>query len=195
MEVFPSIPEEELDTGFLSANDNNDLYDIDNIDKPVEQIEFEEDSRSFEQRLKSLERDRGSVSTQLVSINNELDTMENLQPKSIDEIKREKYERDLQEKEFQERELREKYKELEASLNGLGISKKMILRINNQFKINKKEKNIKEKEDHEDYLERHSSNHMLTIHGYDYDIPEKEILSLRDKRVKERAEAKKAKEI
>ena len=108
-----SIPEEELDTGFLSANDNNDLYDIDNIDKPVEQLEFEEDSRSFEQRLKSLERDRGSVSTQLVSINNEPDSMANLQPKTIEEIKRERDEKERQEREKEERELREKYRELE----------------------------------------------------------------------------------
>lgn len=108
-----SIPEDELDTGFLSANDNNDLYDIDNIDKPVEKLEFEEDSRSFEQRLKSLERDRGSVSTQLVSINNEPDSMDNLQPKTIDEIKREREEKERQERDEKERELREKYRELE----------------------------------------------------------------------------------
>jgi len=108
-----SIPESELDTGFLSANDNNDLYDIDNIDKPVEKLEFEEDSRSFEQRLKSLERDRGSVSTQLVSINNEPDSMENLQPKTIEEIKRERDEKERQEQDEKERELREKYKEQE----------------------------------------------------------------------------------
>jgi len=108
-----SIPEEELDTGFLSANDNNDLYDIDNIDKPVEKLEFEEDSRSFEQRLKSLERDRGSVSTQLVSINNEPDSMDNLKPKTIEEIKREREEKERQEREEKERELREKYRELE----------------------------------------------------------------------------------
>jgi len=110
-----SIPEDELDTGFLSANDNNDLYDIDNIDKPVEKLEFEEDSRSFEQRLKSLERDRGSVNTQLVSINNEPDSMENLQPKTIDEIKRERDEKERQEHEAKERELREKYRELELN--------------------------------------------------------------------------------
>jgi len=108
-----SIPEDELDTGFLSANDNNDLYDIDNIDKPVEKLEFEEDSRSFEQRLKSLERDRGSVSTQLVSINNEPDSMDNLQPKTIEEIKRERDEKERRELDAKERELREKYRELE----------------------------------------------------------------------------------
>jgi len=95
-----SIPEDELDTGFLSANDNNDLYDINNIDKPVESLEFEEDHRSFEQRLKSLERDRGNVSTELVLINNEVDTMQNLQPKTIEELRKEKEEKDYQREEM-----------------------------------------------------------------------------------------------
>ena len=93
-----SIPEEELDTGFMSANDNNDLYDINNIDKPVESMEFEEDHRPFAQRLKSLERDRTTVSTELVVINKEVDDIPDLQPKSIDEIRKEKEEKALKER-------------------------------------------------------------------------------------------------
>ena len=94
------IPEEELDTGFLSSNDNNDFYDINNIDKPIEPMEIEEDNRPFAQRLQSLERDRGAVSIQKPNrkINfqeetihdDNMDTIPNLEPKSIEDIRKEK---------------------------------------------------------------------------------------------------------
>ena len=111
------IPENELDTGFLSSNDNNDLYDIDNIDKPVEVLEIEEDRRPFEQRLQSLERDRDSVNIQKTNkkinfqenINqeeNDMDIINNLQPKSIEEIGREKK---IQEQIKQEDEYNKRY--------------------------------------------------------------------------------------
>jgi hypothetical protein len=91
------IPDDEKDMGFLSANDNNDLYDVNNIDKPLEIMEIQEDTRSFDQRLKSLERDRGNIEIKkpekkinFQDPNLEGDDLSNFQPKSIDEIRREK---------------------------------------------------------------------------------------------------------
>ena len=104
------IPDEEKDMGFLSANDNNDLYDVNNIDRPIEIPEIQEDSRPFEQRLQSLERDRGNIQIRksnkkinfqdpdlMNKIEEEDENFEDLdeQPKSIDEIKREKEKRKL----------------------------------------------------------------------------------------------------
>ena len=98
-----AIPEDELNTGFLSANDNNDLYDINNIDKPI-MLELVEDSRPFDQRLKSLQSERGSVSIKassekinfqdpnLMGRDNEIDQIPEYQPKTIEDIKNEKLE-------------------------------------------------------------------------------------------------------
>jgi len=58
------IPEDELDTGFLSSNDNQDFYDINNIDQSIDIKEIQEDKRSFEQRLQSLQTERGHVQIQ-----------------------------------------------------------------------------------------------------------------------------------
>jgi hypothetical protein len=95
------IPENELSTGFLSANDNNDLYDINNIDKPLEIMEIEEDSRPFDQRLKNLQSERGSVtikpSAEKINFQDpnlmiDADQIPEYQPKTIEDIKREKEE-------------------------------------------------------------------------------------------------------
>ena len=95
------ISENELNTGFLSANDNNDLYDINNIDKPLEIMEIEEDSRPFDQRLKNLQSERGSVSIkpsaekinfQDPNLMMDADQIPEYQPKTIEDIRREKEE-------------------------------------------------------------------------------------------------------
>ena len=95
------IPEEEIDMGFLSLNENeNDLYNINNIDKPLDIQEIQEDNRSFDQRLKSLESDRNNISLPKaggkinfqdpnLEFNND-DVIPDYQPKSIDEIKKAK---------------------------------------------------------------------------------------------------------
>ena len=55
------IPQNELNN-FKSINeDDAELYNINNIDKPIDIKEIREDSRSFSDRLKSLQNDRGSV--------------------------------------------------------------------------------------------------------------------------------------
>ena len=95
------IPEEQKDTAFLSLNENdNDLYNISNIDKPMDIPEIEEDNRPFEQRLKSLESDRNNIIVQKepktkINFQNpnlimDDDVIPDYQPKSIDEIRREK---------------------------------------------------------------------------------------------------------
>ena len=63
------IPEEDRDTFLTANNDENDIYDINNIDASLGVTELVEDSRSFEQRLKSLESDRNNVIKQLKKIN------------------------------------------------------------------------------------------------------------------------------
>jgi hypothetical protein len=95
------IPEEEIDTGFLSLNENeNDLYNINNIDKPIDVQEIQEDGRSFQERLKSLESERNNIALPKAGgkinfqdpdlvIDND-DVIPDYQPKSIEEIKREK---------------------------------------------------------------------------------------------------------
>lgn len=55
------IPAEELNQGFLAVPEDTDLYNINNIDKPINIKEIQEDGRSFEERLKHLEKDRGAV--------------------------------------------------------------------------------------------------------------------------------------
>jgi hypothetical protein len=99
------IPQDELDMGFLSANnDDNELYSISNIDKPSDIIEIEEDHRPFEQRLQSLQNDRGNINipraTKKINfedpslMNNEhqddLNEIPEYQPKTIEEIKNKK---------------------------------------------------------------------------------------------------------
>jgi hypothetical protein len=55
------IPKNELNS-FRSLNeDDTELYNINNIDKPIDIREVKEDSRSFSERLKNLQNDRGSV--------------------------------------------------------------------------------------------------------------------------------------
>jgi hypothetical protein len=100
------IHRDDLDIGFLSNNsDNGDLYSINNIDKPIDIGEIQEDGRSFQERLKSLENDRSSVSIPLnkekidftsenfgnSQINKELDEIPDYEPKTIEQIREEKY--------------------------------------------------------------------------------------------------------
>ena len=100
------IHRDDLDIGFLSNNsDNGDLYSINNIDKPIDIGEIQEDGRSFQERLKSLENDRNSVSIPLnkekidftsenfgnSQINKELDEIPDYEPKTIEQIREEKY--------------------------------------------------------------------------------------------------------
>ena len=102
------IPQEELDMGFMSANnDNGDLYNINNIDKPIDLREIEEDGRSFQERLKSLERERSSVNippnkgridftsenfgnNQMSQRDRELDEIQDYEPKTVEQIREEK---------------------------------------------------------------------------------------------------------
>jgi len=112
------IPEDELDTGFLSSNDNQDLYDINNIDQPIDFNEVKEDTRPFEQRLKSLQTERGNVQISkpgkninfqdpnLDMENRNVEVEEEIpeyQPKTIEEIKKQKRQQILlQRQEMQE---------------------------------------------------------------------------------------------
>lgn len=102
------IPQDELDMGFLSANtDNGDLYNINNIDKPIDLREIEEDGRSFQERLKSLERERSSVNippsngkidftsenfanTPMNQRNKEMDEIPEYEPKTVEQIREER---------------------------------------------------------------------------------------------------------
>jgi hypothetical protein len=102
------IPQDELDMGFLSANnDNGDLYNINNIDKPIDLREIEEDGRSFQERLKNLERERSSVNippnkgridftsenfgnSQMSQRDRELDEIPDYEPKTVEQIREEK---------------------------------------------------------------------------------------------------------
>jgi len=101
------IPHDELDMGFLSANDNGDLYNINNIDKPIELKEIEEDTRSFQDRLKSLEHERKSVNilpsrdkidftsenfsnNQMNNRDIEVDEIPDYEPKTVEQIREEK---------------------------------------------------------------------------------------------------------
>ena len=92
------IPEEDNNNSFLSLNENeNDLYNINNIDNPIELVDIEEDSRPFAQRLQSLESERNNISIPQSSgkinfqdpnlvIND--DIIPNYQPKTIEDIKK-----------------------------------------------------------------------------------------------------------
>jgi len=95
-----SISPEELSKGFLSAEEI-DLYDINNIDKPIEQLEVEEDSRPFNERLKSLTNSREDI--KIPQNNDKIDfqsenfkstdfnEIPNYEPKKIEDIKNNKY--------------------------------------------------------------------------------------------------------
>jgi hypothetical protein len=101
------IPNDELDMGFLSANDNGDLYNINNIDNPIELREIEEDTRSFQDRLKTLEHERNSVNippsrnkidftsenfsnNQMNNRDIEVDEIPDYEPKTVEQIREEK---------------------------------------------------------------------------------------------------------
>ena len=101
------IPSNELDMGFLSANDNGDLYNINNIDNSIELREIEEDARSFQDRLKSLEQERNSVNilpsrdkidftsehfsnNQMNNRDMEVDEIPDYEPKTVEQIREEK---------------------------------------------------------------------------------------------------------
>ena len=101
------IPHDELDMGFLSANDNGDLYNINNIDNPIELREIEEDTRSFQDRLKTLEHERNSVNippsrnkidftsenfsnNQMNNRDIEVDEIPDYEPKTVEQIREEK---------------------------------------------------------------------------------------------------------
>ena len=101
------IPHNELDIGFFSANDNADLYNINNIDKHIDLREIEEDERTFQERLKSLEHERNSVNIppsrnkidftsenfSNIQMNNrytEVDEIPDYEPKTVEQIREEK---------------------------------------------------------------------------------------------------------
>ena len=102
-----NISQDELDIGFLSNNDNVDLYNINNIDKPIDLRNIEEDSRSFQERLKSLEQERTSVNIppnkgkidftsdtfnlEINKRNKEIEEIPDYEPKTIEQIREEKY--------------------------------------------------------------------------------------------------------
>jgi len=97
-----NIPQDELEIGFLSNNnDNVDLYSINNIDKPIDIRDIEEDNRSFQERLKSLEHERTSVNippnkgkidfTSETFNNTEINEIPNYEPKTVEQIREEKY--------------------------------------------------------------------------------------------------------
>ncbi len=99
--------------GFKSLNeDQGDLYDINNIDQPINIKEVREDNRSFAERLKSLQNDRGSVnvpqnrgkidftnenfqdtyeqSDSMGERQKELEEIPEYEPKTVEQIKKEK---------------------------------------------------------------------------------------------------------
>ena len=100
-----NISQNELDIGFLSNNDNEDLYNINNIDKPIDIQNIEEDSRPFQERLKSLEHERTSVNIppnkgkidftsdtfNNLERNKEIDEIPDYEPKTVEQIREEKY--------------------------------------------------------------------------------------------------------
>jgi hypothetical protein len=101
------IPYDEMDIGFFSATDNADLYNINNTDKHIDLREIEEDARSFQERLKSLEHERNSVNiapsknkidftaenfsnTQTNNIYTKADEIPDYEPKTVEQIREEK---------------------------------------------------------------------------------------------------------
>ena len=96
-----------MDIGFFSATDNVDLYNINNTDKHIDLREIEEDARSFQERLKSLEHERNSVNitpsknkidftaenfsnTQTNNIYMKADEIPDYEPKTVEQIREEK---------------------------------------------------------------------------------------------------------
>jgi hypothetical protein len=61
-----NLQQQSQDQGFLGlANDiGGDLFSLDNIDKPLVDIQIQEDTRSFDERLKGLQSERGNVRPQ-----------------------------------------------------------------------------------------------------------------------------------
>ena len=101
-----NIPQDELEIGFLSNNnDNVDLYSINNIDKPIDIQDIEEDNRSFQERLKSLEHERTSVNippnkgkidfTSETFNNTEINEIPDYEPKTVEQIREEKYSNEM----------------------------------------------------------------------------------------------------
>ena len=101
-----NIPQDELEIGFLSNNnDNVDLYNINNIDKPIDIRDIEEDNRSFQERLKSLEQERTSVNippnkgkidfTSESFSNIEINEIPDYEPRTVEQIREEKYSIDM----------------------------------------------------------------------------------------------------
>lgn len=108
-----SKPVNQQDNDFKSANDDQgDLYNINNIDQPINIREVREDNRSFAERLKSLQNDRGSVnvpqnrgkvdftnenfqdtyeqSGSMGERQRELEEIPEYEPKTVEQIKKEK---------------------------------------------------------------------------------------------------------
>ena len=89
------IPEDDKDNFLTANNDETDLYNINNIDASLGVSEITEDTRTFEQRLKSLESDRSNVYKHAengkVTFDEPIDMIPEYQPKSIEEIKQEQY--------------------------------------------------------------------------------------------------------
>lgn len=106
------IPKNELNS-FKSLNeDETELYNINNIDKPIDIKDVREDSRSFSERLKTLQNDRGNVNipqnrgrvdftsdnfqstfesnVPLNDRNKELEEIPDYEPKTIEQIRKEK---------------------------------------------------------------------------------------------------------
>ena len=76
---------------FLSNNndDNQNLFDINNIDKPIVHMEINEDSAPFEERLTKLQNERNNI--KIPTNMGKIDfTDENLNPTSINDIKNKK---------------------------------------------------------------------------------------------------------
>ena len=106
------IPKNELNS-FKSLNeDENELYNINNIDKPIDIRDVKEDSRSFTERLKTLQNDRGNINipqnkgrvdfhsdnfqntfdanVPQNNRNKELEEIPDYEPKTIEQIRKEK---------------------------------------------------------------------------------------------------------
>jgi hypothetical protein len=96
------LSDTELRQGTIGTlnDDAGDLYNISNIDRPLDIPEMLEDGRSFEQRLKSLQSDRSNITIPKNNgkVNfqndadfrqNDLDQIPDFQPKSVEQIRQE----------------------------------------------------------------------------------------------------------
>ncbi len=79
---FKNMKSNEFNNSFTGlANDSGDnLYSVDNIDKPLVDMEIVEDTASFEDRLKKLQSDRDNV--QIINQNEKIDFKSENFPKS-----------------------------------------------------------------------------------------------------------------